>query len=84
MKLINVNIYELLDTNFTPGDLSNKPYAILSHTWRKDEVTYADMQTPLPTSSAGGRESSTSMTRRSEAGCSGCTSVDTGCKSRRV
>jgi hypothetical protein len=47
MKLINVDTFELTETNFTPGDPSNKPYAILSHTWREDEVTYADMQTPL-------------------------------------
>jgi Heterokaryon incompatibility protein (HET) len=47
MKLINVNTYELLDTNFTPGDPTNEPYAILSHTWREDEVTYADMKTLL-------------------------------------
>jgi hypothetical protein len=65
MKLINVSIYELLDTNFTPGGPSNKPYAILSHTCREDEVTYADMQPPLPSRSVGGRKSSTSVTRRS-------------------
>ena len=47
MKLINVDTFELAETNFTPGDPSNKPYAILSHTWREDEVTYADVQTPL-------------------------------------
>lgn len=42
MRLINVHTYKL--RNFM-GDLSTYPsYAILSHTWEKDEVSYRDMQ----------------------------------------
>lgn len=42
MRLINVNTYKLKDCT---GDLSTYPsYAILSHTWEKEEVSYRDMQ----------------------------------------
>lgn len=42
MRLINVHTYKLQDFI---GDLSTYPsYAILSHTWEKEEVSYRDMQ----------------------------------------
>lgn len=42
MRLINVRTYELRDFM---GDLSTYPsYAILSHTWERDEVSYTEMQ----------------------------------------
>lgn len=42
MRLINVHTYKLRDVM---GDLSTYPsYAILSHTWEKDEVSYRDME----------------------------------------
>ncbi|KAK4555154.1 hypothetical protein LTR86_007920 [Recurvomyces mirabilis] len=40
MRLINVNTYAL--SEFLESDVP--PYAILSHTWGQDEVSYQDMQ----------------------------------------
>jgi hypothetical protein len=40
MRLINVDTLELKDFGFS----TRPPYAILSHTWEEDEVTWQDFQ----------------------------------------
>ncbi|RBR18873.1 uncharacterized protein FIESC28_05795 [Fusarium coffeatum] len=46
MWLINTSTIKLERAN--PDDLSSMPYAILSHTWGKEEVTFEDMTQQSP------------------------------------
>lgn len=43
MRLINTSTFDLHDFSLIPD---KPPYAILSHTWDEDEVTFQDMATP--------------------------------------
>lgn len=64
MRLLNVNTL-LLEEYF---DRNVPPYAILSHRWRDDEVSFQDIQGPPPTHKAGYEKIRQTCLRASEDG----------------